>query len=266
MSTNKGSQRPASNTSKKGPTPNPMAHAPPATGALPKPRAVESVEKCHTYDALLDCHKAKDWDMFDGEGSQVCVMCGHLMVQHETVAKRQTREDKEEARLAEVECRRRALESHRVEKEEQQRRLQEVMVVPFPQTSRPCLMLNVNYFGSAKNVRVTVHEFCAGVAGLCGIIRRTARDCVSATFVLPEVNVSEAERVVVFCVKFGFTAVGELGFIRTQDQRDYLRTEAFQMKKTAVNVLRHVVDASPYDDGMVDAEDRSSASTASKKI
>ena len=227
---------------------------------------IPSVEECYTREELADFHKAKDWHMFFSEGSRNCASCGKNMAKHETVAKRQTREDKEEARLAEVECRRRALESHRVEKEEQQRRLQEVMVVPFPQTSRPCLMLNVNYFGAAKNVRVTVHEFCAGVAGLRGIIRRTATDCVSATFVLPEVNVSEAERVVVFCVKFGFTAVGELGFIRTQDQRDYLRTEAFQMKKTAVNVLRHVVDASPNRDGMVDADDRSSTSTASKPI
>ena len=227
---------------------------------------IPSVEECYTQEVLAGFRRDKDWGMFFSEGSRNCASCGKNMAKHETVAKRQAREDKEEARLAEVECRRRALESHRVEKEEQQRRLQEVMVVPAPQPSRNCIMYNANYCGGAKNVRVTVHEFCAGVAGLRGMIRRTARDCVSATFVLPEANVSEAERVVVFCAKFGFTAIGEVGFIRTQDQRDYLKTEAFKMKKTAVNVLRHVVGASPNRDGMVDADDCSSASTASKPI
>ena len=96
MSTKKGSaQRPVTPASKKGPTPDPKAPAPPATegtNAPPKPvRAVESVEKCYTQEALLDCAKTKTWHMFDGEGSQMCRACGNHMVQHETVADREAR-------------------------------------------------------------------------------------------------------------------------------------------------------------------------------
>eukprot|EP00760_Papus_ankaliazontas_P033594 PhM_4_TR6477/c0_g1_i2/m.58130 len=82
--------------SKKGLTPPPKASAPPPAtiggGEAPPKRHFDSVEKCFTREVLREEHRAKNWGMFDGEGSQICKACGHHMAEHETVAKRDARE------------------------------------------------------------------------------------------------------------------------------------------------------------------------------